>query len=372
MRRRTITLLVAVTLTAGCSHGMDQVGSATSVAARATVESAVPTRAGPAAGARTAGARGAAVRSALRDPGPASRDNGPLPACGRDGTPPATFAHVVWIWLENRSYGTVIGGPGSLAARTAPYFNELARRCGLATNYHNISHPSQPNYFAAVAGTTGGVTTNCEPSTCSLGDIATLFTQLTSSGRQFRSYEESMPEPCTSDNSGSYVDRHNPEVYFSSDRSQCKRWDVTLGTRRSGPLATALRDDALPAFSFITPNVCSDMHSCSTQAGDEWLARWVPEITGSPGYQRGDTALFITFDEGENGHTYNCARNTTDVGCHVATIVVSPCTRRGTRSGVLFNHYSLLKTTEQLLGIKHYLGHAGDRATTSMVTAFRL
>jgi hypothetical protein len=41
-------------------------------------------------------------------------------------------------------------------------------------------------------------------------------------------------------------------------------------------------------------------------------------------------------------------------------------------SATSFNHYSLLKTAEQLLGIPTFLGHAGDAGTTSMVTAFNL
>ncbi len=44
----------------------------------------------------------------------------------------------------------------------------------------------------------------------------------------------------------------------------------------------------------------------------------------------------------------------------------------GTRSGILFNHYSLLKTTEQLLGLPGYLGHANDLAVQSMRWAFGL
>ena len=50
--------------------------------------------------------------------------------------------------------------------------------------------------------------------------------------------------------------------------------------------------------------------------------------------------------------------------------MVAPSTPHGTRSDVLFNHYSLLRTTEQLLGISTYLGHAAT--ANSMVTAFRL
>jgi hypothetical protein len=359
MSRLLILLALAAVLSAGCGTRAGPAGlRMPAVAARASVSSP-PTFTAPTA--NQADAHGSVVRGDL---------TGSTAVCGRTLSAPATYRHVVWIWLENRSYGEVIGPPGSAARRSAPYLNRLAESCGLATNYHNVSHPSQPNYFAAVAGTTGGVTVNCESWSCPLGDRQTLFTQLTATGRQFRSYEESMPEPCDGRNAGKYVDRHNPEVYFSSDEAQCRAWDIPLGTDHGGPLVTALNTDTLPAFSFVTPNVCSDMHSCATAAGDRWLSHWVPKIVDSPGYQEGDTALFITFDEGEHGRTYDCASNTTDVGCHVAMVVVAPSTPSGTRAGTLFNHYSLLRTTEQLLGISSYLGQAAT--ANSMVTAFNL
>jgi phospholipase C len=384
-RSRLAALAIAVALLTGCSA--QQGGAAFSASAPAVVAVEHPAAAtpsapradpgvnvltpktssaagGPAAKATRTGvvAHGAAARPALAA-------GQPQPACGRPGPAPAHYAHVVWIWLENRSYDTVIGAPGTAARRQAPYLNSLADACGLATNYHNVSHPSQPNYFAAVAGTTGGVTTNCEPTTCSLGNTPTLFSQLSDAGQQWRSYEQSMVGSCRARNRGSYVDRHNPEVYFTSDHQQCLRWDVPLGGAQHGALADALASDSLPAFSFIAPDVCNDMHSCPTSHGDAWLAAWVPRIVASPGYQSGDTALFVTFDEGEGGHTYRCAQNVTDIGCHVSTVVVSPWTPAGTRSDLLFNHYSLLRTAEQLLGLP-YLGQAAD--TRSMVGAFHL
>ena len=64
-----------------------------------------------------------------------------------------------------------------------------------------------------------------------------------------------------------------------------------------------------------------------------------------------------------------CATNKTDESCHIATIVISPSTTPGTRSAVLFNHYSLLRTAEQLLGLP-LLGKAASYP--SMAAAFRL
>ncbi len=65
--------------------------------------------------------------------------------CGALASPP-TYRHVIWVWMENHSYDTIIGSP------KAPYINSLAAKCGLATNYHNISHPSLPNYVGATSG----------------------------------------------------------------------------------------------------------------------------------------------------------------------------------------------------------------------------
>jgi arylsulfatase A-like enzyme len=83
----------------------------------------------------------------------------------------------------------------------------------------------------------------------------------------------------------------------------------------------------------------------------------------------GTTVVIIAWDEGEGGTSSNCAANTRDAGCHVAAIVVSPSTAPGTRSSTLFNHYSLLATTERLLGVP-LLGQA--RAAASMLAAFNL
>jgi phosphatidylinositol-3-phosphatase len=75
--------------------------------------------------------------------------------------------------------------------------------------------------------------------------------------------------------------------------------------------------------------------------------------------------VFITWDQGSgpkasntNYRSEDCTSNVGDVSCHVATFVVSPYTSPGTRSATYFNHYSLLRTTEELLGLP-LLGGAG-------------
>ena len=136
-------------------------------------------------------------------------------------------------------------------------------------------------------------------------------------------------------------------------------------------MATDLANNTLPAFSFVTPNLIDDMHDGTVAQGDQWLQANLPTIFNSSAYQSGTTAVFLTWDEGEGegGTSNDCATNTTDVGCHVATIVATPSTTPGTQSATLFNHYSLLLSTEQLLGLPPL-----DQAATanSMLSAFNL
>jgi hypothetical protein len=173
-----------------------------------------------------------------------------------------------------------------------------------------------------------------------------------------------MPSSCDRSDSGEYAVRHNPPPYYTS-LSGCASRDV-----RYTQLAADLARNALPAFSFITPNLVDDMHDGTIVDGDTWLAGNLPAILNSPEYRGGTTAVFITWDEGSGGHPIeNCARNTSDASCHVATIVVSPSTPAGATSATLFNHYSLLATAEQLLGLPK-LGQASSFPT--MTAPFNL
>ena len=262
--------------------------------------------------------------------------------------------------MENQSFTTVIG------SRSAPYLNSLAAACGLATNYHNITHPSLPNYIAATSGLgdpsgrpLDAFFSDCDPSASCSTAATSIFEQVPSA----RAYEESMPTPCDRHDSGFYAVRHNPPPYYTS-LTGCAQRDLPLTD-----LSSDLAHNALPAFSFITPNSCDDTHNCAVGVGDRWLAREVPQILNSRPYRAGNTVLFITWDEGEGGSATYCATNQSDIGCRVATVVVSPSTPSGQRSAQLFNHYSLLRTTEELLGVPP-LGQA--RTATSMANAFGL
>ncbi|HMC53506.1 MAG TPA: alkaline phosphatase family protein, partial [Acidimicrobiales bacterium] len=130
--------------------------------------------------------------------------------------------------------------------------------------------------------------------------------------------------------------------------------DIPLGSAQSGSLTGDLASGTLPTFSFVTPDVCSDTHNCSVGTGDAWLALLLPRIFDSPTYRAGRTAVFLVWDEDSP----------------MPNVVVSPTTPPGTVSDVPFDHYSLLRTTEEMLGIGNLLGHAAT--APSMRASFRL
>jgi phosphatidylinositol-3-phosphatase len=255
--------------------------------------------------------------------------------CGVRGT--AHYSHVVWIMLENVGY-SVVGSP------SAPYFNQLATECGLATNDYAVSHPSLPNYIALTSGSTQGISDDGEPSSHPLR-APSIFSEL---GSNWKSLVESMPTACDHVTSGQYAARHNPAVYFTTAATSCRRQDVAM----SLPLSLSA------GFTMIVPNVCDDMHSCPVATGDAWLRRIVPLILASSQYQSRSLVLFITFDENDS-----MASN------QIPTLVIAPSTPKGERVAIRFSHYSLLKTTETLLHVGQ-LGQA--RTARSMIAPFHL
>jgi hypothetical protein len=298
-------------------------------------------------------AAGCSAGSSASSPSPrvsvkAASYSGSAP-CGWRST--TTYRHVIWIWMENRTYASVLG-----SGSAAPQLASFAGKCGLATQFYATAHPSLPNYLAATSGSAGGVTSDCGPTQCPQNRNS-LFGQIQRAGKAWRAYAESMPRNCDLASAGRYAARHNPAVYFTPVRSYCKTHDVPMGGAASGRFATALAQRTLPAFSFVTPDLCHDGHDCSTSTADTWLGSWIGRITSSAAYRAGNTAVFVTWDEGVGSNQ------------RIATVVIAPTVPRGTRVSVHLTHYSLLRTTEDLLGLPR-LGAAAK--ARSMRTAFHL
>src|SRR4051794_11708499 len=174
------------------------------------------------------------------------------PARTATGDTPTRVAILV---LENHEAGSVLAGPQT------PYLRSLARRYSLVAAGHGLAHPSLPNYIGLVTGRTGGITSDCVPSKCPVAGRS-LVDQLEQAGLSWRGYIESMPSPCfryASDELDRYAQRHNPFAYLTNV------WRRAARCHKVVPL-TRLRADlrtGLPRFTWITPNLCHDMHDCA-------------------------------------------------------------------------------------------------------------
>jgi hypothetical protein len=240
---------------------------------------------------------------------------------------------VIWIVMENKAAGSV------LHTASSARLTRVAAECGSATDYHAISHPSLPNYLALTSGSTHGVSDDASPIAHRIAGPS-IFSEVTAAGRTWATYAESMPVACARYSAGRYAVKHNPAAYYTELFQTCTAHDVPLGGLSGGPFVGVLRSGDLAAFTFVVPDLCHDTHDCSVGTGDAWLGQTLAVITGSPVYASGRTAVFVTWDEDDSAH-----------GNQVGLVVVAPSVRPGTTTGGAFTHLSLLRTTEDLLGM---------------------
>jgi hypothetical protein len=267
-------------------------------------------------------------------------------------TAPAHYQHVIVIVEENKAYNQVMG--------RAPYQTAVAKACGQAANMHAEAYPSLPNYVAMTSGAVPApvLGRDCQPTGGCVATSASIFAQTAGS---WRVYAESMPANCSRANTsdGLYVPRHTAAPYFTDLASACLKRQLPLGTTTTGALASDLRAGTLAAFSLVAPNTTNDAHGGCISCADAWLARWIPRIVASPAYQDGSTAVFVTYDSDDRS-----SKN------HIATMVIAPSVKPGTVAVGAYNHYSMLRTIEDILGLS---GHLGGAATApSMRAAFNL
>ena len=341
-------------------------------------------------------------------------------ACAADlhtgALPP--IRHVFLIVLENKSFEAAFG-PGS----PAPYLAKtLPARGALLTQYYATGHWSLDNYIALVSGQAPNPATQRDcpqpiefrPSRPGLDRhsqalgfgcvypaiVKTLPDQLERAGLTWKGFMEDLdsdptrddPQTCTAGRIGQtdqteraavgdqYAAKHDPFVYFHTildDPARCAAHIVSLNE-----LGIDLRRIATtPNYSFITPNLCNDGHDLRCVDGktgglvgiNGFLQKWVPVITRSPAFRK-DGLLIITFDESDGvaPDAYDACCNekplATDPdrpgfrgpgGGRIGAVVLSPYVRPGTMSAVPYNHYSLLRTVEDIFDLGH-LGYAGE------------
>jgi hypothetical protein len=315
--------------------------------------------------------------------------------------------HVFVIVLENKNFEASFGQDSP-----SPYLaHELTARGKLLTQYHATSHASLGNYISMISGQAANPLTQADcpagfvdifpglitPDGQVLGlgcvyppQVKTVADQLDVPGLTWKAYMQDMGTPCRHPEIGAiddtqsariddqYAVRHDPFVYFHSiiDSTKCERSVVDLRELTEDLKAP----ETTPAFSFISPNLCEDGHDAPCVDGqpgglrsiDGFLRTWVPRILDAPAMA--DGMLIVTFDEAGDDDSACCGEPTGPStpspgiggpgGGRTGAVVVSPWTQPGTTSDTPYNHYSLLRSIEDLFGLDHlgYAGQAGLRA----------
>jgi acid phosphatase len=262
----------------------------------------------------------------------------PAPSAPTNVVPPQ-FTHVIIVVDENANYADVIG------RSSMPYLNRLAREYGLGTQYYADTHPSIGNYFVLVAGDT--VTNDDRYSRIVTQD--NVVRELPAAGKTWKSYAEDLPSVgYTGPDQGRYARRHNVFALLS---------DVANDTAQAKHLvpfsqfAADLRNDSLPNYAFVVPNLCNDGHDCSLSVADQWLETNIKPLIESPTFQRSGL-LIITFDEARSDNAYG--------GGRIAWVAVSAKSKRGYRSTSLYRHESTLRLALRVLGVPAFPGRAAD------------
>jgi hypothetical protein len=328
--------------------------------------------------------------------------------------------HVFLIVLSDAPYASVFGPSSS-----APYLTGTLEHKGeLLVHYDAVAHEELANEVALLSGQgpTAETAANCPNYTAiapasagSEGQVLgngcvypasteTLASQLSAKHLSWHAYLQGtdeggqtgacahpvlgQPDPTADQtaSSGAYATFRNPFVYFDSvlESPQCAADDVGLD-KLEFDLASAKRT---PNFAYIVPDRCHDANPTPCTPGapagvaqaDAFLKQVVPEITGSKAYEESGL-LVITTDQapssGEFADSSSCCgqplfgnvpsktlTGSPRGGGAVGALLLSPYVKGGTTSQEGFNHFSLLRTIEDLFGLKH-LGYAGLSAVKS-------
>jgi Phosphoesterase family len=277
------------------------------------------------------------------------------------------YKHVFLIVEENNGFSDVIGNAA------APNLNYYARHFGTATLYYGVNGTSEPNYVGLLGGSTFGLNSDdaywknavTGPSLISELDKAGVSWKAYLQGLPHAGFEDiCFPSKCNGapDSDPLYVSKHDGIQNFSTSQNTYD-WSHQVPI---DDLTTNLASGNLPRFSYIVPDECHDMHGdppyCLDSGnegdpqnqhliavGDEYLGGLVSAITNAAFWARGNNAIVITYDSGDNQQGCCDAR---PGGGQVANIVITSHGPRGVQYSTPSNHYSLLSTLQNLFGLR--------------------
>ena len=267
-------------------------------------------------------------------------------------------SHVWLVTEENHSFEDVVGNT------QMPYYNQLIKKYGLATQFYSDQHSSLPALMWFVAG--AQVETDSDTVSCQHAQD-NVVRELLKQGDSWRSYQEDMPSAGFQGLYGGtgnlYYRRHNPLIDFT---------DVCPGTGQdtnSVPFTQMATDFAAGGtvnYAYITPDSDDDAHDGTLPQADAWLADNLPAILARPEFgPGGDGILFLVWDESEETDARCSSTVSTGCGGRTPILVIGPGVKAGYQSTVTYHNENVLATVCAAMGLNPCPG-AGATAAPMM------
>ncbi|CAM1506673.1 Fc.00g063140.m01.CDS01 [Cosmosporella sp. VM-42] len=254
------------------------------------------------------------------------------------------FDRIAIIYFENENYDKAIGDPN---------FAWFASKGITLSNYFGVTHPSEPNYMAALAGDYFGLQNDDFIRVAS--NVSTVIDLLEHRGISWGAYQEDMPfsgfEGFTYVNqqngANDYVRKHNPPVLFDviarSEKRLSQIKNLSMIDEGKSQFHKDLKANKLPQWMFITPNMTSDGHDTSATVAGAWCRKFLEPLLKNKKFMD-NTLVLITWDENE---TYAIQNNI--LGILVGDVI--PKHLVGTTDNSFYNHYSEIATVEANWGL---------------------
>ncbi|KAL7790937.1 phosphoesterase family domain-containing protein [Trichoderma ceciliae] len=249
------------------------------------------------------------------------------------------FDRFVVVYFENEDYDKADGDPN---------FTYFAKKGVKLTNYFGVTHPSQPNYLAAVAGDYFGMQNDDLAATDF--NVSTIIDLLEDRGVSWGHYQEDMPFSGYEgfnyvnhkNGANDYVRKHNPAIiansvtHYEQRLSQIK--NLSLIDTGASLFHKDLKANKLPQWMFITPNMTSDGHDSTVAVAGKWCRTFLDPLLNDKNFMQ-NTLVLLTWDESE---TYT-QRN------RILGILLGDAVPKhfvGTTDDNFYNHYSEIATVE--------------------------
>jgi hypothetical protein len=227
---------------------------------------------------------------------------------------------ILVIFLENQPDADVTA---------APYLEALKGRAVFLSTYFGVRHPSQPNYVAAISGSTFGIPDDFDHTRSE----TTIVDLLEARHISWKAYMQDLPENKLATKAELYVRKHNPFVSFTTITQRQDRLSRVVPATQFG---TDLESGTLPQFCWHTANLRNDGHNSGvTFASEQWLRGFRDPLLDEPTFAA-ETLVVVTSDERKP-----------DANNQVYAVVIGPGATAGTVQQTRYDHYSILRTVEE-------------------------